>query len=498
MGRINNSMKKGNFTNRYYVSMIACLIAVLTLSLALTGCGEVELKDFIKAMTEEYKKEDIIYVRGDGNNDNPGTKGEPKRDIWAAIEYFVENNKSGEVHVAEGLYEVNFSENIYIQMAEGVSMYGGFDPDFGTRNPELYVSDIQDISSTGGETLEPNRAIECGSGITNTTVIDGFTINGGGGVYSSAICCKNSSLTIANNRINGGNGSVRSFGIANLNNSNPVIFENQEINGGSSASVSIGIWNYNESSSLIQYNFIIGGSGPRTGGIVNESNSEPVINGNTIHGGTAVVQSNGIQNLTSSPAIRNNTIFGGTGVSSSFGIMCFFEGTSQIQNNTIDGGTAGGTSQGIYLGSLDTPSGSTPKIQNNIIFVSSGTTRYCIHEDSNNGAHAQVIENNDLWNSGATTLYRDYTGNTYSDDIIIINGLAWADANESADPVFNNIYGDDMLPDTMEDNDWHLTSGSPVRYSARDLSSEFTTDKDDVTRTGNGAIGWSMGAYERD
>ena len=70
--------------------------------------------------------------------------------------------------------------------------------------------------------------------------------------------------------------------------------------------------------------------------------------------------------------------------------------------------------------------------------------------------------------------------------------------NVNMDPNFDNIYGDDMFPETMEDNDWHLTSGSPVRYSARDLSSEFTTDKDDVTRTGNGAIGWSMGAYERD
>ena len=101
-----------------------------------------------------------------------------------------------------------------------------------------------------------------------------------------------------------------------------------------------------------------------------------------------------------------------------------------------------------------------------------------------------------------TTLYRDYTGNTYFDDIDFINGpaCAWADNNESAVPEFNNLRGGDESPETMEDNDWRLTSISPweVRTRALDLSSEFTTDKDDVTRTGNGTIGWSMGAYERD
>ena len=66
--------------------------------------------------------------------------------------------------------------------------------------------------------------------------------------------------------------------------------------------------------------------------------------------------------------------------------------------------------------------------------------------------------------------------------------------------MFENFYGDDVSPETMKDNDWHLTASSPfdVRTRARDLSSEFSTDKDGNTRTGNGMILWSMGAYERD
>ncbi len=48
----------------------------------------------------------------------------------------------------------------------------------------------------------------------------------------------------------------------------------------------------------------------------------------------------------------------------------------------------------------------------------------------------------------------------------------------------------------MEDNDWHLNDNSPssVTQGGINLSSEFTKDKDDVTRTAP----WSMGAYEKD
>ena len=122
-----------------------------------------------------------------------------------------------------------------------------------------------------------------------------------------------------------------------------------------------------------------------------------------------------------------------------------------------------------------------------------------IYEDSNNGAHAQLIERNDLWDidGTTTTLYFAYDPAVY-DDITNVNSLSWANNNVNMNTMLENIYGDDMFPETMEDNDWHLKAVSPVLYSARDLSSEFTTDKDDVTRTGNGTIGWSMGAYERD
>jgi len=50
--------------------------------------------------------------------------------------------------------------------------------------------------------------------------------------------------------------------------------------------------------------------------------------------------------------------------------------------------------------------------------------------------------------------------------------------------------------DTMGDNDWRLTASSPteVTQGGLDLSAEFTTDKDGVTRTAP----WSIGAYEQD
>jgi hypothetical protein len=172
--------------------------------------------------------------------------------------------------------------------------------------------------------------------------------------------------------------------------------------------------------------------------------------------------------------------------------MSWFAGTSLIQNNTIDGGTGVTESHGIFLSS-----GSTPVIQNNIIFASGGTTRYCIFENSNNTAFADLIQTNDLWNTGATTLYKDYTDNTYSNDIDLINGATHADANVQEDPVFVDTDGPDDLPETMDDNDWHPTSPLfSIRYGAIDLSLTFKTDKDGKTRSGNGTDGCSMGAYE--
>jgi hypothetical protein len=77
-----------------------------------------------------------------------------------------------------------------------------------------------------------------------------------------------------------------------------------------------------------------------------------------------------------------------------------------------------------------------------------------------------------------------------------------ASGNVSVDPVFADIDGADNDINTMDDNDWHLSAGSPVGVKTGGLNGldqnpawTFTTDKDGVTRPASGNP-WSIGAYE--
>ncbi len=354
-----------------------------------------------------------------------------------------------------------------------------------------------DIQTDSFATINDN-IINAGTGSENThgilinsagATITANTIDGGNGVYSNGIYIHKDSYTIIKaNTIDGGIGSSGSHGISTNNNSNTTITANT-INGGSGNGYTHGIIN-NKSNATIIENTINGGTGSSgSHGIANNNNSNTTITANTINGGSGFY-CHGISSGYSDTDIRNNTIFGGTG-SDSKGVFCSGDGyTNLIQNNTIDGGTGNNNSMGIFVNE-----GATPSIQNNIIFISGTGWNCSIVENPDNGKYVQAIENNDLWNTGSTELYEDYLGNPYN-DIVNVNVLSYASGNVDINPIFEDIDGADDDAATMEDNDWHLNDNSPssVTQGGINLSSEFTKDKDDVTRTAP----WSMGAYEKD
>jgi hypothetical protein len=490
----------------------------------------------------------IVYVSPTGDDANDGTKDHPMATIPAAIDKAANQNYiPGEVWVPEGTYQVNSdpSTHTHVVLAEGISLYGGYSADFSQRDPAANITTIQDISAAAAAANLPNRVIEAGSGVTAATIVDGFTIQGGGGGFSSGVFAHDGgSFTIVDNIIDGGGGSTYSYGIYNSNFSTPSI-KNNTIAGGQGSGSSYGIFNTSFSSPSIQNNTIDGG-GQGSGssyGIYNLSSSSPLIQNNTINGGGGTSNSSGIYNNSfSSPLIQNNTIDGGGGGSgSSYGISNSASSSPLIQNNTIDGGGGGsGSSYGIYnLGfsssiqnntidggggaasigiaesvsssliqnnTIDGGRGSTysygiynnsssSSIQNNIVFTSGSGVEYCISE-SNASSDPISIRNNDLFNC-STAFYRDEatTDLTSIDDV---NALVDTNSggNVSVDPAFADVDGPDNNIDTMADNDWHLSSSSPdqVTQGGLDLSSLFPTDKDGVTRT----VSWSMGAYERD
>ncbi|MBN2051633.1 MAG: right-handed parallel beta-helix repeat-containing protein [Spirochaetales bacterium] len=553
------------------MARIGRILPSFLLMVLLAGCEPVDLRNFIEQLSEP---DVAVYVcEATGNDANLGDIGAPLKTIQAGIvkaaSFIAEGlTDSTRVNVAEGTYQVtdgkensaDYTEGDYINMVEGVSLYGGYAPDFSVRDPSQYISLIVDMSEQG----EDSAAVRAYDGLTDATVIDGFTIQGAestdltssttldiegasprvsnniirggyaavGGFSLNLDIYDNSAPTIENNTIIGGDALGNTYGIIVAGSSHPVISGNT-ISGGSSFQTNgILCW---ESQADIMENTISGGEGTQTHGINLLSGSMVTIKNNIIDGGTATERSTGIYNHSDNNVnIVGNTISGGTSQAGAVGIRNENTGWFSIRNNLVFGGTAGGTSDadgifchdasgGIYnntiAGGVSDYStaivmrvNSSPSIENNILFsVSAGSGGCCIGEsyggDYPNNKYADTIRNNALWDPDDAVniiLYKDYVDDYYDTATDVNNHPhGHTDGNVDTDPLFVDIDGPDGDITTMADNDWHLSASSPagIRTGGLDGIAEgwaFTDDRDGNTRTGNGSTGWSIGAYEQD
>jgi len=405
----------------------------------------------LAGVSDEYN---IVFVdinNGDDTNDPSIGQNFPMKTIRAGIESAAGLDPPVAVFVAEGVYNVN--EPLEVQA--GMSLYGGYSPDWGSRVRDDFETVIQDLSTT--DRLPTNSAIEAGADVTAATVIDGFIINGGGGERTSAIFCNGGSPTIQNNRISGGSGTEQSYGIYARGSS--AVIQNNIVDGGSGGELSFGILSGDESSTTIRKNTIYGGSGSEDSHGIYNHWSETTIQNNIIDGGSPIEHSYGIYNGSAySPAIRNNTID-----SASYGIYNF---------NTDVG--------------EDYPD-SQPIIENNIIFASDNSDCIGIVQEDPNSYPAS-LKNNDIF---CPTLYSDETtGSVYSTTGALEEFLgATAEGNVSIDPGFVDKTG----------GDWHLKNSAPLAVTRGGLDGAasgwgFSDDRDKTPRTDP----WSMGAYEND
>jgi hypothetical protein len=370
--------------------------------------------------------------------------------------------------VNAGDYQVDYQLGTHVVLKEGVSLYGGYNANFSARNPAIYVTRIEDRSTTGGTQSEPNRAID-GDGsvlpISSGTVVDGFTIQGSlqYGEYHAAILLRNGAApTLRNNIIHGGNATN---------------------------SVQQGI----------------------TYGIITYSAS-PTIQNNTIHGGSGSSFTYGIYSLSSSPKVYNNTIHGGSG-DTSYG-MYNNQSSPTVRNNTMFGGS-GTSSHVVYLSAMD-PASANPSIDNNILFSHGGIFTACIEGFSNSAAGARPlsVRNNNLYNcaviyfnpGAGCTGNGDGDGDSRTCSVSELNALlnisGGASGNISVDSLFADIDGADNNINTMNDNNWHFSASSPAGVTAGGLNGRdqlpawpFTTDKGGINRPASGNP-WSIGAYE--
>ena len=333
-----------------------------------------------------------------------------------------------------------------------------------------------------GTEQEPHRGFYFHSGEGESSVVDGFTITNGIGLYEGGgIYCHDSSPTIKNNIIRGNIAfsAAEGGGIACLN-SSPIITNNTII--GNNGDVSGGGIVCSGGSPIITNNTITGNSAYQGGGIACYNNSSPKIINNTITGNEAF-EGSGIYCIDSSPTITNNTITGnlaefGAGIgcygnshpaitnntiisnsaiTSGGGVCCYDNSHPTITNNTITGNSTE-TAVG-YGGGICCYSNSYPTITNNTItdnWAFQGGGIYCGYDSS------PTVLNTILWNNSPQEIYLDIDSSCsitidYSDVEGGEEGIGgsgtvnWGEHNIDADPLFVN-------PDN---GDYHLQAGSP-------------------------------------
>jgi hypothetical protein len=150
-----------------------------------------------------------IYVHSiNGNDSYPGTRDLPLRTIQRGVIRASDYFEKASVHVAAGVYTV-FSRNDSslpvedkpgIFLKDGISLHGGYSPyDWNLRNSdpdkEEYRTIIRDVNQEDGIAVIMARFL------TREIVIEGFTIESGGGPSACGIVFINTHGNIMNNRI---------------------------------------------------------------------------------------------------------------------------------------------------------------------------------------------------------------------------------------------------------------------------------------------------------
>ncbi len=111
----------------------------------------------------EDQRADFIFVTNAGNDNGAGTLNDPLRTLPKAIDEAQLAGKA--ILVARGIYQGP------VDLVAGVSLFGGYRPDFGERNMQLFPSLIEAPDNSG------LPVIRC-QDITTATQLDGFTLVG--------------------------------------------------------------------------------------------------------------------------------------------------------------------------------------------------------------------------------------------------------------------------------------------------------------------------------
>lgn len=403
---------------------------------------------------------------GDGSKSNPF--GTVQEGIDLAINGY-------QVRVAAGTY------NETITLKEAVHVAGGYSEDFSTRDDPAVdqgngpnLTRIIDPTAAGGLVDAPRTAVfATGAGITSAAIIDGFWLQGSAtAAYTSGVFCDAGATPLVRyNTINGGSGTVASYGVFAKN-----------------------------SDGRVENSFVSGGTGDTSEG-VRLMSSDMTLVGNQINAGVAVgSNTRGIFATDSSLTMTECAVHGGVGGPSSFGVLLSGSGSSFVANTTIDGGNGTSTVYGVYVSSTDAVVvNSTVKAENG----SDAPSVYGVHMSTPGISPVKIVNCIvDIAGSGTVTGIRVGTlPPELGYSCIFPNG--GTDVDGALDPASsdNLIVGDlgTFNPALGGADGFELTAGTPPEVktgagSAWPGIAVPSSDKIAAVRTPP----YSMGAYEYD
>ncbi|MBN1617177.1 MAG: hypothetical protein JW875_07670 [Spirochaetales bacterium] len=406
----------------------------------------------------------------------------------------------GEVHISQGEYTTNWADSVNrIILVDGVSLVGGYKPDWTSRDVAGYQTVIRDESSSGGTASEPNRAVGVTLGVTSDSRIEGLRIYGGGGLYSTGVYCKDS-LVISDCDVFSGStdGGANDYRIGILimgetgNIASPEI-QNCRINasgtgGGTTIAVTIGIWGSNYSCPLISDCTITGGRATNgTVGIrLEQCWQKPVVRRNKIEGGmsdnTNCIFLDNSLNTTGVDIINNLIVNGISGTDEKCKGVHTTVANVVIRNNTFVLGAGTRPEYGVFS---SISSGTGVVVENNLYVISS-PSHYIYGVWRESGSEYSSFKNNGF--SGFTDTTRNILYNSYNQSQI--------DSLNSFFSTTTNAIGNAEL-----DAAYRLTVASPDSYKTGGINGQsqgwsYMDDLSRNARSGSGETGWSMGCYE--
>ncbi|MGA2498442.1 MAG: right-handed parallel beta-helix repeat-containing protein, partial [Tepidisphaeraceae bacterium] len=296
-----------------------------------------------------------IYV--DVNSPAPATNGPTWGTAYKDLQLALAVAVSGDtIKVGQGTYKPTSGTNraISFQLKTGVAIYGGYagygSPHPDTRSVMAYPTILSGDIGTIGNTADNSYHVVAAGGLSNTAVLDGFTITGGnasdfgGGLYNNS-----GSPTISNCTLIGNSASMCGGGMYNVY-SSPTLTNCTFI---ANSATSYGGGMYNSTSSnptlancVFNGNSVTGASG-YGGGISDTSSSKPTLTNCTFVGNAATGTSGyggGMNNDSSSSPTLTNCTFAGN-VASSGGAL--YNSAAATLTNCIVWGNTPSSSQ-IY------------------------------------------------------------------------------------------------------------------------------------------------------